>query len=87
MLFFCNVSENSVIQATDVNTIYATPKVYMKNGFDTQVLKSMNIKKPSKINLRKWNKVVNSINNPKGEVNIAVVGKYIGLKDAYKISY
>ena len=81
---FCNVSENSVIQATDVNTIYATPKVYMKNGFDTQVLKSMNIKKPSKINLRKWNKVVNSINNPKGEVNIAVVGKYIGLKDAYK---
>ena len=81
---FCNVSENSVIQATDVNTIYATPKVYMKNGFDAQVLKSMNIKKPSKINLRKWNKVVNSINNPKGEVNIAVVGKYIGLKDAYK---
>jgi CTP synthase len=81
---FCNVSENSVIQATDVNTIYATPKVYMKNGFDTQVLKSMNIKKPGKINLRKWNKVVNSINNPKREVNIAVVGKYIGLKDAYK---
>ena len=75
---FCNVSENSVIQATDVNTIYATPKVYMKNGFDTQVLKSMNIKKPGKINLRKWNKVVNSINNPKREVNIAVVGKYIG---------
>ena len=81
---FCNVSENSVIQATDVNTIYAIPKVYMKNGFDTQVLKSMNIKKPRKINLRKWNKVVNSINNPKREVNIAVVGKYIGLKDAYK---
>ena len=81
---FCNVSENSVIQATDVNTIYATPKVYMKNGFDTQVLKSMNIKKPGKINLRKWNKVVNSVNNPKREVNIAVVGKYIGLKDAYK---
>ena len=81
---FCNVSEESVIQATDVSTIYATPKIYMKNGFDTQVLKSMNINKPSKINLRKWNKVVDSINNPKGEVNIAVVGKYIGLKDAYK---
>ena len=81
---FCNVSEESVIQATDVSTIYATPKIYMKNGFDTQVLKSMNINKPSKINLRKWNKVVDSINNPQGEVNIAVVGKYIGLKDAYK---
>ena len=81
---FCNVSEESVIQATDVSTIYATPKIYMKNGFDTQVLKSMNINKPSKINLRKWNKVVDSINNPQDEVNIAVVGKYIGLKDAYK---
>lgn len=81
---FCNVSEESVIQATDVSTIYATPKIYMKNGFDTQVLKSMNINKPSKINLRKWNKVVDSINNPRDEVNIAVVGKYIGLKDAYK---
>ena len=81
---FCNVSEESVIQATDVSTIYATPKIYMKNGFDTQVLKSMNINKPNKINLRKWNKVVDSINNPQGEVNIAVVGKYIGLKDAYK---
>ena len=80
---FCNVSEESVIQATDVSTIYATPKIYMKNGFDTQVLKSMNINKPSKINLRKWNKVVDSINNPQDEVNIAVVGKYIGLKDAY----
>ena len=81
---FCNVSEDSVIQAPDVSTIYATPKIYMNNGFDTQVLKSMNIKKPAKINLRKWNKVVNSINNPKAEIDIAVVGKYVGLKDAYK---
>ncbi|MDB9925903.1 CTP synthase [Hyphomicrobiales bacterium] len=81
---FCNVSEDSVIQAPDVSTIYATPKIYMNNGFDTQVLKSMNIKKPGKINLRKWNKVVNSINNPKAEIDIAVVGKYVGLKDAYK---
>ena len=81
---FCNVSQNSVIQAPDVDTIYTTPKVYMQNGFDNQVLASMNIKRVPKINLRKWNKVVNSINNPKSEVNIAVVGKYIGLKDAYK---
>ena len=44
----------------------------------------MNIKKPRKINLRKWNKVVHSVNNPKGQVNIGVIGKYVGLKDAYK---
>ena len=81
---FCNVSEKSVIQATDVKTIYEIPKIYMKNGFDTEVLASMNIKKPRKINLRKWNKVVHSVNNPKGQVNIGVIGKYVGLKDAYK---
>ena len=81
---FCNVSEKSVIQATDVKTIYEIPKVYMQNGFDTQVLASLNIKRPKKINLRKWNKVVNSLNNPKGQVNIGVIGKYVDLKDAYK---
>ena len=81
---FCNVSEKSVIQATDVKSIYEIPKIYMQNGFDTEVLASMNIKKPRKINLRKWNKVVHSVNNPKGQVNIGVIGKYVGLKDAYK---
>ena len=81
---FCNVSEKSVIQATDVKPIYEIPKIYMQNGFDTEVLASMNIKKPRKINLRKWNKVVHSVNNPKGQVNIGVIGKYVGLKDAYK---
>ena len=81
---FCNVSEKSVIQATDVKTIYEIPKIYMQNGFDTEVLASMNIKKPRKINLRKWNKVVHSVNNPRGQVNIGVIGKYVGLKDAYK---
>ena len=43
------VSEKSVIQATDVKTIYEIPKIYMQNGFDTEVLASMNIKKPRKI--------------------------------------
>ena len=81
---FCNVSEKSVIQATDVKTIYEIPKIYMQNGFDAEVLASMNIKRPKKINLRKWNKVVNSLNNPKGQVNIGVIGKYVDLKDAYK---
>ena len=81
---FCNVSEKSVIQATDVKTIYEIPKIYSQNGFDTEVLASMSIKKPKKINLRKWNKVVHSVINPRGQVNIGVIGKYVGLKDAYK---
>ena len=81
---FCNVSEKSVIQATDVKNIYEIPKIYMQNGFDMEVLASMSIKRPKKINLRKWNKVVYSLNNPKGQVNIGVIGKYVDLKDAYK---
>ena len=48
---FCNVSEKSVIQATDVKTIYEIPKIYSQNGFDTEVLASMNIKKPKKIKI------------------------------------
>ncbi|GIR16022.1 MAG: hypothetical protein CM15mP29_0100 [Alphaproteobacteria bacterium] len=59
-------------------------KFICKTVFDTEVLASIDIKKPRKINLRKWNKVVHSVNNPKGQVNIGVIGKYVGLKAAYK---
>ena len=81
---FCSVPEESVIQAIDVDTIYAAPKDLKDNGFDTAVLRSLGVKKIPKINLRKWNKVVNRIRNYEGKVEIAVVGKYVELNDAYK---
>ncbi|MBV44457.1 MAG: CTP synthetase [Rhodobiaceae bacterium] len=81
---FCSVPEESVIQAIDVDTIYAAPKDLKDNGFDAAVLRSLGVKKIPKVNLSKWNKVVKRIRNYDGKVEIAVVGKYVELNDAYK---
>jgi len=84
MGLFCNVSESAVIQALDTDTIYRVPINYHEEGFDTEVLRLFGMPYDKKPNLKKWEKVVESVTNPKGEVEIAVVGKYISLKDAYK---
>ena len=81
---FCNVNEDSVIQAIDVDTIYAVPRDLKDNGLDIAVLNALGKKKFPKSNIRKWNKVVESIRDPEGEVTIGVVGKYLDLNDAYK---
>ena len=81
---FCNVKEESVIQAIDVDTIYAVPKDLKRNGLDLAVLKTLGKNKLPNSNLRKWNKVVNRIRKPSGEVSIGIVGKYLELNDAYK---
>ena len=81
---FCNVNEDSVIQAIDVDTIYAVPKDLKNNGLDIAVLNALGKNTFPKSNLRKWNKVVDRIRKPIGEVSIGVVGKYLDLNDAYK---
>ena len=81
---FCNVDEDSVIQAVDVDTIYAVPKDLKTNGLDVAVLNALGKNTFPKSNLRKWNKVVERIRKPIGEVTIGVVGKYLDLNDAYK---
>ena len=81
---FCNVDEDSVIQAIDVDTIYAVPKDLKTNGLDVAVLNALGKNTFPKSNLRKWNKVVERIRKPIGEVTIGVVGKYLDLNDAYK---
>ena len=81
---FCNVDEASVIQAIDVDTIYAVPKDLKVNGLDVAVLNALGKNTFPKSNLRKWNKVVDRIRKPIGEVTIGVVGKYLDLNDAYK---
>ena len=81
---FCNVDEDSVIQAIDVDTIYAVPKDLKVNGLDVAVLNALGKNTFPKSNLRKWNKVVDRIRKPIGEVTIGVVGKYLDLNDAYK---
>ncbi len=81
---FCNVYPERVIQALDLSTIYDAPIAYHRQGFDTQVLKVFGIADAPPPDLSRWNVVVDHVRNPEGEVRIAVVGKYMQVKDSYK---
>jgi CTP synthase len=81
---FCNVRESAVIQALDVGHIYDVPMAYHKEGLDSEVLAAFGIDPAPKPRMEAWQNVSKLIHNPEGEVTIAVVGKYTGLKDAYK---
>jgi CTP synthase len=81
---FCNVRESAVIQALDVSHIYEVPLAYHDEGLDSEVLAAFGIDPAPKPRLQAWQDVSRRIHNPEGEVTIAVVGKYTGLKDAYK---
>ena len=81
---FCNVRESAVIQALDVGHIYDVPMAYHKEGLDSEVLAAFGIDPAPKPRMEAWQRVSSLIHNPEGEVTIAVVGKYTGLKDAYK---
>jgi CTP synthase len=81
---FCNVRESAVIQALDVKHIYDVPMSYHKEGLDSEVLAAFGIDPAPKPRMERWQEISNRIHNPEGEVTIAIVGKYTGLKDAYK---
>ncbi len=80
---FCNVRPSAVIQALDVDTIYAVPLAYHDEGYDREVCRHFGIE-GTEPDLSKWQRIVDRIRAPEGEVNIAVVGKYTSLLDAYK---
>lgn len=80
---FCNVRPSAVIQALDVDTIYAVPGAYHAEGYDDEVLRHFDLTAPAP-DLSKWDEVVSRIRQPEGEVTIAIVGKYTSLLDAYK---
>jgi len=81
---FCNVRAEAVIQALDVASIYDVPLAYHREGLDAQVLAAFGIKDAPAPKLERWQTISHAIANPEGEVTIAIVGKYTGLKDAYK---
>jgi CTP synthase len=81
---FCNVSINDVIETVDVKTIYEAPISFNKEKLDERVLKFFRIKSRKKVNLAPWKKITNSVLRNKNTVNIAIIGKYVELKDAYK---
>jgi CTP synthase len=80
---FCNVRPSAVIQGLDVDTIYAVPLAYHAEGYDREVCRHFGIA-VQEPDLSKWQEVVDRIRSPEGQVNIAVVGKYTSLLDAYK---
>ena len=81
---FCNVSINDVIETVDVKTIYEAPISFNKEKLDERVLKFFKVKSRKKVNLKPWKKITKLVLKTKKEVNIAIIGKYVNLKDAYK---
>jgi len=81
---FCSVHPDSVISMHDADTVYSIPLLLHHQGVDKILMKSLNINQSKKPNLTDWKRVVQAKLNPKKEVNIAIVGKYVELKDSYK---
>ena len=80
---FCNVRKEAVIPALDAASIYAVPLQYHAEGLDAEVLRHFGLTSPEP-ELARWYDIVDRCQHPEGEVTIGVVGKYVGLQDAYK---
>ena len=81
---FCNVDIKNVIETVDVKTIYEAPISFFREKLDIQVLNYFKLKSKKSVNLRPWKKITKIILNNKKQLNIAIIGKYVNLKDAYK---
>ncbi|MBN9560630.1 MAG: CTP synthase [Alphaproteobacteria bacterium] len=81
---FCNVRPEAVIAALDVDTIYAVPIRYHAEGMDREVLRHFSLDATIEPDLSGWERIVDTLRGPEGEVRIAVVGKYTNLLDSYK---
>ncbi|SMC97236.1 CTP synthase [Primorskyibacter flagellatus] len=84
LALFCNVRSDAVIAAQDLKSIYEAPLAYHREGLDQAVLDAFQITPAPRPNLDRWDDVADRIYNPEGEVNVAIVGKYTQLEDAYK---
>ena len=81
---FCNVHIKNVIETVDVKTIYEAPISFFKEKLDVQVLNYFNLRSKKVVNLSPWKKITKIILKTKKQINIAIIGKYVDLKDAYK---
>lgn len=84
LALFCNVRETAVIEARDVASIYDVPLSYHAEGLDNEVLAAFGMDGSPEPEISNWRRISERVKNPEGEVTIAVVGKYTGMKDAYK---
>lgn len=84
LALFCNVKEEAVIQSIDASTIYDVPNMMLEEGLDLVTLKKLNLKAENTPDLTHWNSFLKKHKNPKGEVEIGLIGKYVELQDSYK---
>ena len=84
LALFCNVKREAVIQSIDASTIYDVPILMLEEGLDTVTLKKLGLPKKNSPKLKHWNEFLQKHKNPKHEVNIGLVGKYVELQDSYK---
>ncbi len=84
LAIFCNVRQEAVIQSIDASTIYDVPNMMLEEGLDTVVLKKLGVSSSTPPNLEHWNKFLKRHKNPKHEVTIGLIGKYVELQDSYK---
>jgi CTP synthase len=84
LALFCNVRESAVIPALDVASIYDVPIAYHEEGLDREVLAAFGEERAPPPDLERWREITRTMRHPEGEVTIAIVGKYTGLRDAYK---
>ncbi len=81
---FCNVAPHAVIEARDVDSIYEVPLLFRRQGVDDQILRLLHIRRADTIDLSDWQRMVQKIKRPIYEVDVALCGKYVHLRDAYK---
>ena len=80
---FCNVEQECVIESIDAKSIYEVPLLMLKEKLDTVVCQKLKLVNAIKPDLKKWNEFLNNLQVPKQEINIALIGKYVELKDSY----
>lgn len=84
LALFCNVKQEAVIQSIDASTIYDVPNMMLEEGLDTVTLKKLSLPDDISPNLTQWNEFLERHKNPKHEVCIGLIGKYVELQDSYK---
>ncbi len=84
LALFCNVKREAVIQSIDASTIYDVPVMMQEEGLDSVALKKLALPDDKETDLAQWNEFLDRHKNPKNEVNIGLIGKYVELQDSYK---
>ncbi|MBP9994913.1 MAG: CTP synthase [bacterium] len=81
---FCNVAKTAVIECIDAPSIYDVPMLMREEGLDREVFRKLNMEMPTELHIEEWQRFLEHLHNPKRDVTVALVGKYVELTDAYK---